>query len=63
MHDCNYSCLQILGGNRVGYRVDICGANIEGVRPNHLQILDGPKMARSALSRWAVDAPRVSNLK
>jgi len=32
-------------------------------RPSHLQIPDGPKMALAALSKPAIDGPRVSKLK
>jgi len=32
-------------------------------RPSHLQIPDGPKMARATLSRRAIDGPRASKLK
>src|SRR6218665_1312668 len=33
------------------------------LRPSHLQIPGGPKMARVALSRRAIDGPRVSELQ
>ena len=39
-------------------------ASVETIpRPSHLQIPGGPKMARAALGRRAVDGPRVSKLK
>jgi len=40
------------------FRAKICA----GGRPSHLKVPDGPRMARAALSRWAIDEPNVSKL-
>ena len=31
--------------------------NASTLRPSHLKIPGGPKLARAALSRWAIDGP------
>jgi len=45
------------------YYISLCRQYYHGIfRPSHLKIPGGPRMARAALSRWAIDGPNVGKL-